>query len=38
MPDRVVVGVAEGVTATGALLVRDAHGQVQIITAGDVEA
>jgi BirA family biotin operon repressor/biotin-[acetyl-CoA-carboxylase] ligase len=38
MPDRMVVGVAEGVTATGALLVRDAHGQVQIITAGDVEA
>lgn len=38
LPDRTVTGIAEGISATGALQVRDAQGVLQIITAGDVEA
>ncbi len=38
LPDRSISGIAEGVTAMGALQVRDAQGLLHIITAGDVEA
>jgi len=36
MPDRVLVGVASGVDADGALLVRQANGALERVLAGDV--